>query len=269
MIAERLDAGFRTNIQLERQIGLPVLSALPEVTSLDVGENPADLIFSKPLGGYAEAIRGLQLGLVQSNVDHKVKSLLITSSVPEEGKSTVSLSLARLAAKSGQSVIVVDADLRHPTIAKALGVQKIESDLIQVLTGEAKLEKAVFKDEKSTVHVLASTRSAVNPPDLLGSEAMARLVATLGEKYDLVIIDSAPLLPVHDARVLARLVNSVLLVVRWEKTPRDAVGVSARTLADTQANVSGIVLTRADSSRYKYYAFGYQDYSSYHKYYND
>ncbi len=269
MVAERLDAGFRTNVQLERMVGLPVLSALPEVTTLDVAERPADLIFSKPLGGYAEAIRGLRLGLAQSNVDQKVKTLLVTSSVPEEGKSTVSLSLARLAAKSGQKVIVIDADLRHPSIAKALGFTKIDHDIIEVLTGEATLEAALLKDEKSSVSVLASTRSAVNPPDLLGSEAMAKLIGKLTEKYDLVIIDSAPLLPVHDARVLAPLVNSVLLVVRWEKTPRDAVGVAARTLADTQAHVAGVVLTRADSSRYKYYAFGYQDYSSYHKYYND
>jgi capsular exopolysaccharide synthesis family protein len=269
MVAERLDAGFRTSVQLERLIGLPCLSALPEVTSLDVGERPADLIFSKPLGGYAEAVRGLRLGLAQSNVDQKVKTLLITSSVPEEGKSTVTLSIARLAAKSGQSVIVVDADLRHPSIAKSLGFEKIDNDIIGVLTGDVKLENAVLKDPKSDVAVLASTRSAVNPPDLLGSEAMAKLIGRLSEKYDLVIIDSAPLLPVHDARVLAPLVNSVLLVVRWEKTPRDAVGVAARTLADTQASVAGIALTRADSSRYKYYAFGYQDYSSYHKYYND
>jgi capsular exopolysaccharide synthesis family protein len=269
MVAERLDAGFRTSVQLERMIGLPVLSALPEVASLEAGERPGDLIMSKPLGGYAEAVRGLRLGLAQSNVDRRVKTLLVTSSVPEEGKSTVSLSIARLAAKSGQSVVVVDADLRHPSIAKALSTEKIEKGIIEVLTGEARLEDAFVKDPKSSALILASSKPAVNPPDLLGSETMAHLIGRLSENFDLVVIDSAPLLPVHDARLLAPLANSVLLVVRWEKTPRDAVGVAARTLADTQANVAGIVLTRADSSRYKYYAFGYQDYSSYHKYYND
>jgi capsular exopolysaccharide synthesis family protein len=269
MVAERLDAGFRTNLQLERMTGLPVLSALPEMTALEVGERPADLIFSKPLGGYAEAVRGLRLGLAQSNVDQKVKTLLVTSSVPEEGKSTVSLSIARMAAKSGQSAVVVDADLRHPSIAKALGIEKIDNGIIEVLTGDAKLEDALVKDPKSAVQILASTKPAVNPPDLLGSETMSKLIARLTEKYDLVVIDSAPLLPVHDARVLAPLVNSVLLVVRWEKTPREAVLVSARTLAESPTHVAGVVLTRADSSRYKYYAYGYQDYSSYHKYYND
>lgn len=267
LVAERLDSGFRTNVQLERLIGLPVLAALPEIAGAQQEHKPADQVIEQPLGAFTEALRGLQIGLAHSNLDKKVKVILVTSSVPEEGKSTVSLSIARLAAKSGQKVAIVDADLRRPSVAKLLGIEHLEKGIVDVLAGDAALESCLTDDPKSPAKALLATKSAGNPPDMLGSAAMQKLVARLAEKFDLVVIDSAPLLPVHDARVLARLADAVLFVVRWEKTPRDAVAVAARTLAETQTHVAGIALTRADSSRYKYYAFGYQDYASYHKYY--
>src|SRR5262249_9611841 len=130
-------------------------------------------------------------------------------------------------------------------------------------------DQGVQMAPSAAVPPLLAGRPAGNPPDLLGSLAMQKLVDGLGDMFDLVIIDSAPLLPVHDARVLARLADAVVFVVRWNKTPREAVASSARALADSQARIAGIALTRADPSRYKSYAYGYQDYSSYHTYYND
>ena len=269
LLAERLDAGFRTNTQVERMIGLPVLATLPEVVGLLEGENPADRLIDKPLGAYSEAIRGLQLGLAQSNVDKKAKVILVTSSVPSEGKTTVAVSMARMAQKAGQKVVVVDADLRHPSVSGSLGITKPEKGIVDVLTGTLPLDASFTKDPKSGVLSLLATKAAGNPPDLLGSGAMEKTIESLSKVFDLVIIDSAPLLPVHDARVLARLTDSVVFVVRWDKTPRDAVAMAARTLADAQARVAGITLTRADETRYKYYTYGYQDYSAYHKYYAD
>jgi|SRR5579871_712593 len=268
-IAERMAPGFRTNIEAEKLIGLPVLATLPELTGKRESGSAADELVDRPLGGFAESLRGLQLGIAHANVDRKPKVVLVTSSVPAEGKSTTALGLARLAAKAGQKVMLVDADLRRPSLAEQLGITTLAHGIVDVLAGEAKLEEAIAADPKSSAKALVALKAAGNPPDLLGSQAMKKLIAQLSESYDLVVIDTAPLLPVNDARVLSKLADTVLFVVRWEKTPRDSVVSAARILADTGTHVAGIALTRADTVRQKYYEYGYQNFSSYHKYYAD
>jgi capsular exopolysaccharide synthesis family protein len=209
------------------------------------------------------------MGLVMSNVDSRPKVILVTSSVPDEGKTTVAISLARLATRSGEKVILLDGDLRRPSIAKSLSLPENSRTVIDVLTGEATLDQCLAKDPRSDALVLGASKGAVSPPDLLGSVAMGRLIESLKDTYDLVIIDSAPLLPVNDTKILAQLADAVVFVVRWEKTPRDAVVMAARHLMDVKAPVAGIVLSRADLERYKYYSYGYQDYYNYNKYYTD
>jgi capsular exopolysaccharide synthesis family protein len=269
-LAERLDAGFRTTHQIEKLLGVPVLSTLPELPGVaKANEQAADRIVDKPLSSFAEAVRGLQMGLTLSNVDQKPKVVLVTSSVPDEGKTTVALSLARTAARGEQKVLLVDCDLRRPSVAEAMGLPKNQKGLIDVLTGEATLEDCLIDDPKSAVRFLPVSHVAGSPPDLLGSSAMERLIARLRNEYDMVVIDSAPLLPVNDTKILAQLADTVAFVVRWEKTPRDAVLHAARALADVQAAVAGVVLTRADNERYRYYSYGYQSYYNYNKYYAD
>ena len=270
MLAERLDAGFRTTQQVERVLNVPVLSTLPEIPNLSKTKaSAADRIIEKPMSSFAEAIRGLQLGLSLSNLDHKPKVILITSSVPDEGKTTVAISLARLAARMGQKVALIDADLRRPSIARSLNLENAQYGLVEALSGAAPIERCFQKDPRSTVNVLATMQKAKSPPDILGSVAMERMVKGLKGAFDLVVIDSAPLLPVNDTKVLSRVADAVLFVVRWEKTPRDAAIVAVRSLADSRATIAGVVLARADVDRYKYYAYGYQDYYAYNKYYSD
>jgi succinoglycan biosynthesis transport protein ExoP len=269
-LAERLDSGFRTVTQVERILGVPVLSTLPELPELaKTQEQAADRVIEKPLSSFAEAVRGLQMGLVLSNVDKRPKTILITSSVPDEGKSTVALSLARSAARADQKVLLVDCDLRHPSIAGIMKLPDNQRGLIELMAGQAELDDCLIRDPKSNLQVLAATRTSAHPPDLLGSTTMEKLIAKLRAKFDMVIIDSAPLLPVNDTKILASMVDAVVFVVRWEKTPRDAVSSAARSLADVQAPVAGVVLARANAERHRYYSYGYQDYTAYHTYYND
>lgn len=269
-LAERLDAGFRTVAQVERVFGVPVLSTLPELAgNSKSNERAADRIIDKPLSMYAEAVRGLQMGLVLSNVDKRPKMVLITSSVPDEGKSTVALSLARTAARADQKVLLIDCDLRHPSLAGALDLPHEGKGLIEMMSGQARLEECVIRDPRTNLWVLPTFRSAGHPPDMLGSATMEKLLQDLRAEYDMVVVDSAPLLPVNDTKILARLVDAVVFVVRWEKTPRDAAINAMRSLADVQAPLAGIVLARADTERYRYYSYGYQDYTAYHTYYND
>jgi succinoglycan biosynthesis transport protein ExoP len=263
MFAEKLEAGFRTGAEVEQLLELPVLAVLPEASG-----SPADIVVDKPMSSFAEAVRGLQMGLVLSNVDKRPKVVVVTSSLPNEGNTTVAISLARLAAHSGQKVALVEGDLRRPTAAAVLGATP-KTGLVEALSGQASLESCLVRDPRSGVRLLAAVGKISNPPDLLGSTAMARLIRELAATHDLVVIDSAPLLPVNDTKTLARLADAVVFVVRWEKTAREAVLGGARALADAGAPVAGVVLARADRTRHQYYSYGNGNYSKYNAYYTE
>jgi len=265
-LVERLDSGFRTIADVEAMVGLPVMATVPEVNAAS-GQTlrAADIVIDKPMSSFAEAIRGLQLGLILSDVDRPAKVVLVTSSVPAEGKTTVAVSLARIAASGGLRTVLLDCDLRRASGGKALSAQFSKS-IVGVLTGAAPLEKCLVRDEKSGAFTLPSVNTPGNPGDLLSSQIMQKIVARLREKFDFIVIDSPPVLPVNDAKILSRLADAVLFVVRWEKTPREAVLSSIRALRDVRANISGIAMTRADNERFRHYSYGYQDYKEYSRY---
>jgi polysaccharide biosynthesis transport protein len=282
-VLERLDRGFRTSARAEEVLGYPVLSTLPDVgfdrersrnSQADASGsqskivNAADIIVDRPLSSYSEAIRALQLGIALSNVDSAPKVVLITSALPGEGKTTTALSLARHIAQTGRKVVLVDADLRRPSVSAVANIGEVTHDLISLLKGEASLDQAMIKDPKSGVMVLATAKQVKNAPDLIESQALARVVKDLRVKFDTIIVDTAPILPVTDTRILARLADTVLFVVRWEQTPRDAATDAVKSLRDVHAPIAGVALTRADSKRFHYYSFGYSGYySTYAKYY--
>jgi exopolysaccharide transport family protein len=270
-ILERLDSGFRTTYQVENLLGLPVLATIPEVTSNSRGEaiNAADRVIDKPMSSFSESIRGLHLALTLSNVDKQPKVIVVTSSVPGEGKTTLAVSLARLGARSGLKTVIVDGDLRRPTVASVLGLKDPKYGVVEAVSGSQSLDCCFVKDPLSDVLVLPCVQKPVSPSDLLASQAMRQLVQNLAKTFDLVIIDSAPVLPVNDTKILCQIVDSVLFVTRWEKTPREGVSNALRSLTDAHAPIAGIALARADMSRFQYYSYGYQDYHYYNKYYAD
>ncbi len=266
MGAERLDGGVQTVQQLENLISLPVLATIPELKGRT--KQIADRVVEKPLSSFAEAVRGLQMAILHSNVDRKPKVILVTSSVPDEGKTTVALSLARISARVNKKVLLIDCDLRRPCVADLLGIQLKTNGLLNVLSGEKTLEESLIPDPRSPVQCLLGLRVPSNPADVLGSAAMERLINTIKQDWDFVILDSAPLLPVNDTKILTDLVDTVTFVVRWEKTRRQAIADSVKMLTDLSAPVAGAVMTRTDIRRYRYYSYG-RDYYAYNKYYND
>jgi capsular exopolysaccharide synthesis family protein len=268
LMAERLDAGFRTVKQVEQTLRLPVLATLPELKGKTIPATAADLVIDKPTSVFAESIRGLDMGLTVANVDKRPKVVLVTSSVPEEGKTTVAISLARHAVRSGKRVILIDGDLRRRNIANTLGLTGIKNGIVEAIIGSAPFESCITRDPRSELTILPAVKSSTNAPDLLASEAMANFVRGLREHYDLVIIDSAPLLPVNDTKVILRMVDSIIFVIRWERTARDAALAAVRTMNDFNGPIAGIALTRADTARYHYYSYGYYGYGAYNKYYN-
>jgi len=171
-------------------------------------------------------------------------------------------------AQTGLKVVLVDADLRRPAVQAAAKLDAPQYDLIDLLKRDATLEQALIKDPKSNVAILPAGKHVKNAPDLIESLAMANLIANLRATFDLVILDSAPILPVTDTKILSRLADAVLFVVRWEQTPRDAAAEAVKALRDVHASIAGVALTRADTKRFHYYSFGYGSYYySYAKYY--
>lgn len=268
-IAERLDSGFRTAAQVEALLGLPVIAVVPEIK---IGQNSSrkviDQVIEKPVSSFTEAIRGLQLAMNLAQIDRQPKTITVTSSVPDEGKTTVAISLARVAARGGLKTLLIDGDLRRPRVANAMGLSRLSVGLIEVLMGTHALEDCLAHDEKSGVLILPCPSPPPNPADILMSQAMRNLLDEVQEQFDLVIIDSAPVLPVNDTKIIAGMVDGVVVTTRWEKTPREAIANALRSLADARAVILGIALTRAHSERFYYYSYGYQNYHNYGKYYS-
>lgn len=255
-LAEALDPSLRTTEHVDRYVGLPVLTTIPEISSQNGRQQVAESVVSDPSSSFSEAIRGLYLGLSLSNADRGPKVLLVTSAVPGEGKTVVAVSLARLAARNGRRVIIVDADFRRPSVARTMGLEGETGGVVDVLDGRLPLDQCVVQDPRSHSLVLPGTGKAMDPSDLLTSNTLEKLIVTLRAKYDLVIIDTAPLLPVNDTLALAQLGDATLFVTHSGKTPREAVITAVRGLKAKKAVVAGIALTRTKIDP----RYGYQEY---------
>jgi polysaccharide biosynthesis transport protein len=268
---DAMDAGFRSGGDVEKAVGLSNLAVVPTVAGV---KSVQDRVVSKPLSAYTEAIRTLYAGVQLSNVDHPPKVLLVTSSVPNEGKTSTAVALARLAALGGQRVILVDGDLRHPSVANAFGNKKLEAGLIEVLSGKRQLDTVLIRDTMTDLQYLPIVAPPANPSDLITSDSMRRLIEGLEQTFDLVVIDAAPVIPVSDSRLLSRLVDKVVYVVHWDKTPREAVINGVKMLRDGGADIAGTILNHTDLRRHAIYGYGYgygtYSYGSYYgKYYTE
>ncbi len=261
LILEFLDSGFRSVSQLEGATGLPVLGATPRLGRRDRRRPPHQTAFDRPSSAYSEAVRSIRTGLMLSDPDNPPKTVLITSAVSGEGKSALTLSLAALATRSGQRCIVVDGDMRHPTLHAMLG-QPNEIGLSDYIAGDVQLEDVIEIDPRSGIHYIAGGSHVAHPADLIGSAKMRALLGHLQELYDLVMIDSPPLLAVSDSLLLARHVDHALYVVRWEKTRRETAIAGMRQLVDAGAPLTGLVLSQVDVSKQARY--GYRDSAYYY-----
>lgn len=252
-LAEALDPSLRTTGHVDRYLGLRVLATVPELNAQSTSRSPADVVVDEPSSSFAESIRGLYLGLSLENAEDAPKVVLVTSAVPGEGKTVIAVNLARLAARNGRRVVIVDADFRRPAVARAMQVASPAGGIVDVLEGRSPLEQSVVSDGRSRAFVLSGAVKAGDPSDLITSDALRNLIATLRGKYDLVVIDSAPLLPVHDTLLLSQFSDAALFVTQSGKTSRDAVVAALRLLKSTKTFVAGVALTRTKiDPRYEY-----------------
>ncbi len=220
----------------------PVLGSIP----LDRRERFIPLYVEDRMGtATAEAFRHLRTNLQFLDVDSSVHVLVVSSSVPEEGKSFVSRSLALTIAAANLRVLLIEADLRRPTLAEDFEVERVPG-LSDVLAGRADLEEALRPWRSSDLTILPSGYLPPNPSELLGSGAARRLIGKLRDRFDVVVIDTPPLLPVTDGAVLATLADGVILVVREGKTSRHQLALSAQRLQLVGARLLGTVMNMTE-----------------------
>lgn len=273
LLLEHLDNGLQTARDIEQLLGLPHLVSLPAAPAEKGPDGkplqPLDYLLAKPLSAFSESLRSLRSALQLSNVDNPPKIILFTSALPNEGKTTTAASFARAAAASGLKVVLVDCDLRHPSVHRAFGITRPAEGLVELLAERLELGAVVVKDAKSELDIIPVATGTANPPDVLGSSQMKLLLQRLRDTYDLVVLDSAPVLPVSDSRVLSRLADETVFVVRWNDTPRDAAASAIKELRHYDASIAGAVLTVVDTAKQARYGYGDGGYyySRYSKYY--
>jgi capsular exopolysaccharide synthesis family protein len=211
------------------------------------------IVEEKPKSIVSEAYRTLRTNIQYSSFDKEIRTIVITSADPSEGKSTVAGNLALSFAQNEKNVIIVDCDLRKPSVHKNFKLSNLNG-LSEVLIGKEKLND-VIQNYNSNLDVLTSGKVPPNPSEMLGSKVMSDLLENLKEKYDVIVLDSTPLQAVTDAQILSTKVDGTILVVRAEKTKIDAT-VEAKNLLDkVGANIIGTVLHAVPNNRSKYYYY--------------
>jgi polysaccharide biosynthesis transport protein len=228
---------------------------------------PGDYLIQKPLSRFAEAIRTLRASMLLAT-EQQPKLVMITSSIPNEGKTTSTISVGRISAMSGAKVVVVDCDTRHKGLTTDSGLRP-QMGLLEVLSGECTLDAALTKDSASSMDILPLSPVAPPHEEVFAGEAMRSLLATLRGRYDLVLLDTAPVLLVAETRLLAAEVDAVVLVARWRTTPRGLVRSSLAALKAAKAPNIGVALSRVDMQAVRLYSDGeigayYRAYNSYY-----
>lgn len=250
LLREVLQKGLTDADGVERELNIAYLGSIPELASIAapddlLRERPMDYLVAKPLSSFAEAFRSLRAGLEFSRLGSKVKVLAVTSSVSDEGKTVTSMGLARSAALAGMRTVVVDCDRRRHAVNQLVDGSP-EVGLVEVLKGSATLEEALTPDLASGAMVLPLAEPNLTGEDLFDSRAMRDLLSDLRRRFDLVILDTAPVVLVTETRTVARQADAVLLLLHWRETPRALAQTSVRLLAAAGATVVGVAFTRVD-----------------------
>lgn len=287
LVREMMDRVFRTAGQVEASLGLPCLSVVPILQvaprtskAAEAAESPANppgdgetarivstasaahwSVVNMPLSRFAESIRSIKLGIELRALQGANKVIGITSSLPHEGKSTIAASLAQLIAQAGKSVILIDCDLRNPSLSNALSPHATIG-LLEVISNIHPIDETIWKEPKTNMVFLPAVkrRPLLHTSEILMTDHMRKLFEGLRSTYDYVIVDLPPLSPIVDVRATAPLVDCFVLVVEWAKTKIDVVQHALHTAPNVYDNLVGVVLNKTDIkslARYDYYTSDY------------
>lgn len=211
------------------------------------------VVEDKPKSMAAEAYRTLRTNIQYSSFDKEIRTIAVTSAEPAEGKSTVSGNLALSFAQNEKKVILLDCDLRKPSVHKNFKISNVKG-LSEVLLGKVDIDEAIQK-RNDNLDVLTSGKIPPNPSEMLSSVSMSKLIQELQRIYDIIILDTAPLKAVTDAQILSTKVDGTILVTRAERTKRESVIEAKNLLTKVGANIIGTVLHATENNRNKYYYY--------------
>ncbi|HVT47800.1 MAG TPA: polysaccharide biosynthesis tyrosine autokinase [Vicinamibacterales bacterium] len=262
---EYFDSRIKSPEEIKTHLGLPFLGMIPTVAGADAHPEAPMLVENAP-PAFGEAIRAIRTSVLFSSTDEGARAVLVTSTGPHEGKTVVSSSLAITLAQAGLRTLVVDADLRRPRLHEAMSVPQ-EPGLSNVLVGELGAPEAVRQTSVEHLSVLAAGHIPPNPAELLGSPKYIALFEDLKRRFDWIVIDAPPVMPVTDAAIISRLASGVLFVIGAEMTPRQSALTAIEHLQSANAKFVGAVLNRVNVHRHAYYYSPYyrKDYAKYYQ----
>lgn len=258
LLLDKLDNTVKGIEDAERRFRVPVLSALPELGAADAKDS-VKMFITKPDSHLAEAVRTARTGVLLSNLDVACRVLVVTSSVPGEGKTTVSANLA-LAHAQTKRTLLIDADMRRPQVARRFGLAPTVKGLSALVAGTAALQECITDVSGSTLQVMPAGEIPPNPVELLLSQRFRDTLAQLEKLYDVIIIDSPPVELVSDALVISPMATSTLFVVRAMETPTPLARKSLIRLQRAGGKVLGLLLNHMDFTKAQRY---YGEYSAY------
>jgi polysaccharide biosynthesis transport protein len=267
---ERADPGFRAARQVEAVTGLPCIAMVPMLTGRVLRQAlaaPREAA-GKPQSRFAEAIRMARGAIFAAQGKKAPQVIVVTSSLPEEGKSMLAAAFARSIVETGKTVLLIDADLRRPRIGELMGI-KSGPGLQDVVAHRAFLDDAVHKQANGRLHVLTTGTAAEGEPDIFESEQMWRFLAECCNYYQAIVIDTPPVMIVADASAIARIADAIVYAVQWARTPRETVMAGVQKIRSLSGATVKLVLSKVNLDEHAKYQFRDEGYyaSMYGSYY--
>jgi capsular exopolysaccharide synthesis family protein len=265
-----MDSTVKTAEEIEQEVGATFLGLLPEINDTTrrgprarrrggPGDAPELTAHNFPMSGTSEAARAIRTNLLFMAPDHPFRTLLFTSAGPSEGKTTMACCIAIAIAQAGQRVVLVDCDLRKPRLHRIFRKSAATGVTTALLTES--IDDAVHETEVPNLSVITAGPLPPNPAELIHSERFRVFLSQLSKRFDRVILDSPPVVPVTDAAVLSTLVDGTVLVVRAFKTSKELARHAVRALNDVGAKLAGTVLNAVNLNRSEYRYSHYYYYS--------
>ena len=255
LLREMRNSAFKTPEDLEITTGLPVMGEIVKAPH-SKRRRIIEYIANKPTSALVETVRNLRTSILLSSADEPPQIIMLTSSLPGEGKTTQSLALAQNLSSMKKRVLMIDGDIRRRTSREYFGATE-ERGLFSVVGGKAELKDVVYQSDLLGIDVLFCEESKDDAAEFFSSAAYHNFLTKIRAEYDFVIIDTPPVLAVPDARVIGQSVDVTLYVVHWDATPRRQVQQGLRSFATVNVPISGLILNQIDTRRMRGYGQGY------------
>ena len=257
-VLEMLARGFQTSEQIDQILGCPTLAFLPHVSGSGSAErgDPSIIgqLISQPFTRFADGIRSIRAGVVLSNLDRAPKIIMVCSSVPGEGKSTIASSIAISAGQANKEVLLIDMDLRKRATSDWFNL-KGRAGLVELLSGASTPEDTFARPEGLPITILPAGQNTTDPAAIIASQKMARLLKAFAKQYDLIVLDCPPLLMASDSLLIAKMVDSIVYVIEWNRTACNAVHRSLKSFDANLNKLAGVVLNKVNTAKLKSYTY--------------